>query len=104
MKHLLIVCLAGALILGGCAAGMTPVTGFLFSDVSGPLTATASTAGFNRMGQSEATSILGWVATGDASINAAARAGGISRIHHVDYHTQSILGVYAKTTVTVYGE
>jgi hypothetical protein len=44
------------------------------------------------------------VATGDSSIKAAAANGGITKISHVDYHTTAVLGVYAKTTVTVYGE
>jgi len=43
-------------------------------------------------------------ATGDASISAAMRNGKITRIHHVDHETFSILGVYAKYTTIVYGE
>jgi len=30
--------------------------------------------------------------------------GGITRIHHIDYETLGILGVYAKYTTIVYGE
>jgi hypothetical protein len=30
--------------------------------------------------------------------------GGITKIHHVDFHSTSILGIYAKYMVTVYGE
>ena len=107
MKQLLVVCLAGALILSGCAMatiGGSFVSGFIYSDYSGPMLATGSTAGFNKMGQSEVKSILGWVAVGDASIQTAARNGGISKVHHVDFHTMSILSVYSVTTVTVYGE
>jgi hypothetical protein len=40
---------------------------------------------------------------GDASIEAAAKNAGITRIHHVDYQTQSVLGVMADFTVIVYG-
>ena len=43
-------------------------------------------------------------ATGDSSIKAAAANGGITKISHVDYHTTSVLGLWAKTTVMVYGE
>jgi hypothetical protein len=56
------------------------------------------------MGSSSATSILGLVTTGDASIDAAAKAGGITKIHHVDFQMKSILFFYMKATVTVYGE
>jgi hypothetical protein len=56
------------------------------------------------MGTSVATSILGLIATGDASIEAAAKAGGISKIHHVDYQAMSILGLYSTFTTVVYGE
>jgi len=104
MKKLAAVALLGVVVLSGCAMGMAPVTGFIYSDVSGPLTATGATSGFAKVGQAEATSILGWVATGDASIQAAAASAGITKIHHVDYHTFSVVGVYAVTSVTVYGE
>lgn len=74
----------------------------IYTDVSGPICAT-SNAGASKMGQASATGIICF-ATGDASIKAAADNGQITKISHVDYHTKSILGIYAKTTVTVYGE
>lgn len=74
----------------------------IYTDVSGPLMAT-SNSGASKMGQAESTGII-CVATGDSSIKTAAANGGITKISHVDYHTTSILGVYAKTVVTVYGE
>jgi hypothetical protein len=92
-----------AALITGCAAGMSPVTGFLFSDVKGPAGAT-SNAGSAKTGTTECTSILGLVGTGDCSIETAAKHGKITKIHHVDYHTTSILGIYAKVEVTVYGE
>ncbi len=48
--------------------------------------------------------VLGIVATGDGSIQAAMANGGISRIHHIDYKNFSVLGVYHKMTVMVYGD
>ncbi len=42
--------------------------------------------------------------TGDASIHAAAREGGISKIAYVDSHSTSILGIYAKYCTIVWGE
>lgn len=89
--------------LGGCAAGVSPVTGFWFTDVQGPGAVTANQVS-TKTGTATATSILGLVGTGDASIETAARNGGITKIHHVDYQTKSILGIYATFTTVVKGE
>jgi len=98
-----IVAVAGLLV--GCAGPMGPVGsvyGFVYTDVSGPLMATSHTTS-SKVGQASSTAVI-CVATGDSSIKAAADSAGITKIQHVDYHTTSVLGVYAKTTVTVYGE
>jgi hypothetical protein len=76
--------------------------GMLYTDVSGALGAT-SNAGGSKMGQATSTGII-CVATGDSSIRTAASNGGITKISHVDYHVTSVLGLYVKTTVTVYGD
>ena len=91
--------------LSGCIAYVTaPVSGALYTDVKAPVTATASDTAALKSGSATVTSVLGLVATGDASIEGAAKNGGITKIHHVDYTTKSILGLYAVYTVTVYGE
>jgi len=107
MKKLIVyssaVALAGLAV--GCVGPMGPVGGVgagIYTDVSGPIGATSNAEG-SKMGQATSTGII-CVATGDSSIKAAAANGGITKISHVDYHTTSVLGVYAKTTVTVYGE
>ena len=97
------VLMAAALLLSGCAMVLTPATGFLYSDVKGPHAVTPN-AGYSKVGTSQCTSILGWIATGDASIKAAMENGGITEIDHVDYKTEVVLGVYAKLTVIVYGD
>ncbi len=74
----------------------------LYTDVSGALGATSNAQG-SKMGQATSTGII-CVATGDSSIKTAAANGGISKISHVDYHVTSVLGLYVKTTVTVYGD
>ena len=76
--------------------------GYVYTDVSGPVLAT-SNSGATKMGEATSTGII-CVATGDSSIKTAAANGGITKIQHVDYHVTSVLGVYVKTTVTVYGE
>lgn len=104
MKHLKILVAAGlVLLVTGCAAGRAPVTGYLFSDVKGSESVSSNTAG-KKTGSACATSILGWVGTGDASAAAAAKSGGITKISSVDYHTRSILGLWAESCTQVTGD
>jgi hypothetical protein len=94
-----------AALVAGCVGPMSPVGGvggMFYTDVHGPVLAT-SNSGSGKMGKATSKGIFG-VAMGDSSIKAAAANGGITKIEHVDYHTETILGVWAKTTVTVYGE
>ena len=90
-----------AVLLPGC--GFAGMYGSIYTDVTTPVEATANGVG-TKVGTSEVVGILGLVATGDAGINEAAKNGGISKISHVDRHVMSILGLYAKYTVYVYGE
>lgn len=91
------------LLLSSCAASKSPLTGFWYTDVKAPLAAT-SNSGSSKVGSASAKSILGIVATGDASIDAAAKSAGITKIHHVDEQATSILGIIATYKVYVYGE
>ena len=96
---------AAAGLFAGCVGPMGPIGGVggtIYTDVSGPVLATSNSAS-SKMGQATSQGVLGF-ATGDSSIKTAAANGGITKIEHVDYHTTSVLGVWAKTTVTVYGE
>ena len=99
----LLLAVIPAIYLSGCAMVASPLTGGIVTNVKGPVTATGSDQVPTKVGQATATSVLGWVASGDASIEAAAKAGGITKIHHVDYQSNSVLGIYAKYTVIVYG-
>lgn len=92
--------------LTGCGAhAKSPLTGFLYSDVTVPVPSSIdNNVKPLKSGTAFAQSILGWVAIGDASIRTAARNGGITKIHHVEQHSQSVLGIVATYTVTVYGE
>lgn len=92
-----------AAFLGGCAVAQSPVTGFLYTGVKGPVTATGAT-GYSQTGTSSCYSLLGLVGIGDASIQAAATKGNITTISHVDHQTTSLLGIFAKYTTIVYGE
>lgn len=95
--------LTTTVLFSSCASVKSPLMGVLYTDVKAP-EAVTSNAGKSKVGTGVAKSILGLVATGDASIETAAKSAGITRIHHVDYYSKSILGLYSEFTVTVYGE
>jgi len=58
-----------------------------------------------KMGESCATAYLGLVATGDAGIKAAARAGGINNVRGMDFRVSSILGsLYVSKCTIVHGD
>ena len=92
-----------AFLMSSCAMVHTPVSAGLYTDVKYPVAVT-SNSGSTKVGVAEASSVLGIVATGDASVEAAAKAAGITKIHHVDAQATNILGLFAKYTIFVYGE
>lgn len=94
----LTVALAGS----GCISVATPAIGLAYTDVKFGGEVTEGT--YSKSGQSEAISILALFATGDASIEAAKKDGGITKVSHVDYHTTNILGIYGKIVTTVFGD
>lgn len=102
MKKLLIAAsLGGAMLLTGCA---TPYSsGIAFSDMSAPNGVTDNAANCSKIGTSSMVNYLGFVATGDASVTAAKKNAGISKVSNVDYDFDSILGIINTTTTTVCG-
>src|SRR5574344_354883 len=102
-KTVLGLACAAAFVLSGCAMSSSPLVGVLYSDVQYGESAT-SNDGSSKVGEASASSILGIVATGDASIATAAKNGNITKIHHVDVESTGILGIYATYKVIVYGE
>lgn len=94
--------LAGISMCFGCATVRSPVGGLFYTETKGPEQATGAKLGQER-GEACATSILGIVATGDASITAAAASAGIAKVTHVDSSAFSILGVYSKFCTIAYG-
>lgn len=106
MKRVLrVAALAATFSLGGCLAmsPYAPVTGLAYANVGGPIMATNYLEKPTKVGRATARSILGYYASGEATIEAASRNGGITKIHHVDYEVQSVLGIVADYTVVVYG-
>ena len=93
-----------AVLAAGCiSAPFKPPMG-LYSEVSAPLSTEGPIQIGPKSGEATEKTILGLVATGDCSIQAAAKNGGLKRINHVDYRYKNILGIVQETTVVVYGE
>ena len=82
---------------------MGPVYAPIAVDLKGPVAGFDAGANANKVGKATAEGII-FLGQGDASISAAARNGGITRIHHVDSETTSVLGIYSRYVTIVYGE
>ena len=81
-------------------------SGCVYVNVKAPLdTDLHETRLGTKVGTSEAQSVLGMFAWGDAGTQAAARNGGITTLRHADSEIFSILGfVYARQRTVVYGD
>ena len=86
----------------GCAFVKSPVLGVLYTGAKAPVLVGPGKKS-SKTGKACASSILGLIATGDASIGAATAQGKIRRIHHVDSEAFSILGLYATYCTVVKG-
>jgi hypothetical protein len=88
MKRIALLVALCFLALGstGCMGVASPAMGILITDVhfAGDAEGEVGT----KEGKSCATSVLALVASGDASIEAAARAGGITNVTSVDHHSK----------------
>jgi len=99
---LVVLVLFVAVMLAGCA---TPFPmGSFYTEIKAPVAAASGPLSYSKVGTASSTSILAIVATGDASIKAAAANGGIKTIKYVDYDAINYLGIYGKYTTTVYGD
>ena len=106
MNRLLVLStlLGGAFLLSGC---VIPMKGHSIAPIildhieSDPIVDNSVTSA--KQGQSQSRGVV-FFTSGDASIGAAMRNGGISKVHHVDYNVKNILYLYNETTTTVYGE
>jgi hypothetical protein len=58
----------------------------------------------DKLGEACATGILYAAAFGDASLDAAKKAGGITEVHSVEFHGTNILGVYMQGCTQVHGK
>ncbi len=86
-------------MLAGCAS-YVPM-GAIYTD--GKMGIQAASGAGGKMGRACMTSILGLVATGDASIEAAKAAGGITEVTNINYEVNNILGIYGQYCLVVQG-
>ncbi|MFN3739317.1 MAG: TRL-like family protein [Thermodesulfovibrionales bacterium] len=87
----------------GCATAASPLPAWLYTNVKGPIDAELQSDA-SKEGKACASNILGLIATGDASIDAAKKAGGIKEVSSVDYKSSSVLGLYAQFCTIVRGK
>lgn len=99
-KKMIFICAVSSL-LAGCANGLSPVGVGLITDVKGPITATGMTG--SKRGTACATTTLGLINKGDASIETAKKAGNITVVASADYHTKGFYPFVGETCVTVTG-
>ncbi len=88
--------------LSGCPIVQSPAAGGIYTELKYGNFATTSTASAKE-GKACVQSILGLVATGDASIAAAKAAGGITEVSYVDHYAKSILGIVGDWCTIVRG-
>ena len=93
--------LAVCLPLAGCMAVASPAIGVLFTDVKWQDHAEGALGA--KEGKACAQSILGLIAQGDASIEAAAKNGGIKSVNSVDHSTKNMLGIIGEYCTIVRG-
>lgn len=103
MRTLRFIVALGAVVLLMSCAMLVPM-GSVYTGVKLPMVATANGGASPKTGEATCVSVLGLVALGDCSIEAAKKNAGITKVTHVDWDVQNILGVYGKYKVIVAGE
>ena len=101
MKLNSILLLTALLLLTSCAH-VTPQGGLVYHDLKYGVDATASTAA-SKKGEACLNSVLGLVASGDASIEEAKKNGNITEVATVNAHSFSVLFIYNKYCTIVTG-
>ena len=93
------------LFVGCVVAPVVPPLGSIYSDIKAPIDIDMNqTAASPKSGEATTTSIFGLVSWGDASIQEAAKNGGITTIESVDYRYFNVLSVYQTFTTIAHGK
>jgi hypothetical protein len=91
-----------AMVVSGCAT-VYPI-GSLYTDIAVPAGVGTGEGAGSKVGKATANSYFALIATGDSSIEAAAKNGGITKIKFVDHKAKNILGFIGEYTTYVYGD
>ena len=103
-KVIFTVAAVAAMAFTSCSTITTQAgMGVLYTGVEEGQMVTSNQLG-TKVGTSKSIGVLGLVAIGDASIQTAANSAGIKKISHVDAKKTSVLGLFAKYELLVYGE
>ena len=94
---------AAAFSLAACGPIVySPMVGTTFNETKyGNIATDESNA--SKEGKACGTSILGWIAQGDASVMAAKANGGITKVTSVDHSAKNILGIWGEWCTIVKG-
>lgn len=95
--------LLGAMALSGCAMVVSPVNGFWYTNVQYAGNIGKGQEGA-KTGEACAMSILGLIAMGDASLEAAMEDGGVKELMYFDHDAMSVLGLFSKFCTRVIGK
>lgn len=97
--------LAAGLSSPACLTVPGPPPGLLCTYAQGPLALASDGSEVEpaKVGRAESHSALLFT-YGDASIAAAMKEGGITRVQHVDYEVKSLFWVFTEYTTVVYGD
>ena len=101
------LCLMAIVCLSGCMiAPVMPPMGAVYHNTRAPLDVDFEKSEYGpKTGTASTNCILGLIAWGDASAEAAAKAGGITTIEHADYEYMNILlGIYQRYTTIAHGK
>lgn len=101
---IMLICVAvvGLSLLAGCAT-VYPA-GAAYLKLKLPVAATGNPSNSPKVGTAQCVSYVGMVCIGDVSLHTAMKNGGITKIHHVDWEVDSLLGIIGKYKIIVYGE
>ena len=90
------------IFVSGCATAIP--AGAFYTEVSFPGGVGSGDVSYSKVGKATSNSYFALVATGDSSIETAAKNGGIQKIKFVDYKTKNVLGFIGEYTTYVYGD
>jgi len=88
--------------LSACA---TPYPiGSIMTNVTLPVQVTSNEGTSSKVGEAGCKSYLAMFSSGDCSIDAAKKNGGITKVHHADWHAKNFLGIIGDYKLMVYGD